>query len=142
MSQNTLQVSKKLKAMVSELKDLREVRRDFEKLLNTLYELGLSAKITLRRSNKASPDGTNKGAPRYRSTNKELLEQYKMLSKKLPAQWSTREEICKAAGLDPKTVDVPFMWLVKGGKDGNKKVMKPLLEGNGRRGLGGAYKKI
>lgn len=142
MSQNTVQVSKKLKAMVSELKDLREVRSDFEKLLRTLHDLGLSAKTTLRRSNKTSPQDPNKGAPRYRSTNKELLEQYKMLAKKIPAQWSTRQEICKAAGLDPKAVDVPFMWLVKGGKDENKKVLKPLLQGNGRRGLGGAYKKI
>ena len=142
MSKNTVQVSRKLKAMVSELKDLRVVRRDYEKLLQTLHELGLCAKLNLRKASQSSPASVNKGGPRYRSTNKELLEQYKMLSKKLPAQWSTREEICKAAGLDPKTVDVPFMWLVKGGKDGNKKVMKPLLEGNGRRGLGGAYKKI
>ncbi|MSR33915.1 MAG: hypothetical protein EXS12_03835 [Phycisphaerales bacterium] len=95
----------------------------------------------MRRSNKASPDGTSKGSPRYRSTNKELLVQYKMLAKKVPAQWSTREEICKAANLDSKIVDVPFKWLVKGGKDENKKVFKPLLQGNGRRGLGGAYKK-
>jgi len=142
MSQNTLLVSKKIKSMVSELKDLREVRRDFEKLLSILNDLGLSAKTTLRRSNKSTPTGANKGGQRYRSTNKELLEQYKMLAKKVPTQWSTREEICKAAGLDPKTVDVPFMWLVKGGKDENKKVLKPLLQGNGRRGLGGAYKKI
>ena len=142
MSQSTVQVGKKLKAMVSELKDLRIVRRDYEKLLETLQELGLCAKRNLRKASQSSPASVNKGGPRYRSTNKELLEQYKMLSKKLPAQWSTREEICKTAGLDPKTVDVPFMWLVKGGKDGNKKVMKPLLEGNGRRGLGGAYKKI
>jgi hypothetical protein len=141
MSQNTLQVSKKLKAMVSELKELREVRRDFEKLLQTLHDLGLSAKTTLRRAHKSTPD-TNKGGQRYRSTNKELLDQYKLLAKKIPAQWSTREEICKSAGLDPKAVDVPFMWLVQGGKDENKKVMKPILQGNGRRGLGGAYKKL
>ena len=142
MSKNTVQVSRKLKAMVSELKDLRVVRRDYEKLLETLHELGLCAKLNLRKASQSSPASVNKGGPRYRSTNKELLEQYKLLAKKLPAQWSTREEICTAAGLDPKAVDVPFMWLIQGGRDENKKVMKPLLQGNGRRGLGGAYKKI
>ncbi len=142
MSKNTVQVSRKLKAMVSELKDLRVVRRDYEKLLETLHELGLCAKLNLRKASQSSPASVNKGGPRYRSTNKELLEQYKLLAKKLPVQWSTRDEICKAAGFDPKAVDVPFMWLIQGGRDENKKVMKPLLQGNGRRGLGGAYKKI
>ena len=87
MSKNTVQVSRKLKAMVSELKDLRVVRRDYEKLLETLHELGLCAKLNLRKASQSSPASVNKGGPRYRSTNKELLEQYKLLAKKLPVQW-------------------------------------------------------
>jgi len=91
MSKNTVQVSRKLKAMVSELKDLRVVRRDYEKLLETLHELGLCAKLNLRKASQSSPASVNKGGPRYRSTNKELLEQYKLIAKKLPVQWSTRD---------------------------------------------------
>ena len=90
MSQNTLQVSKKLKAMVSELKELREVRRDFEKLLQTLHDLGLSAKTTLRRAHKSTPD-TNKGGQRYRSTNKELLDPNRR-TYKFPHEWTTAQE--------------------------------------------------
>ncbi len=128
--------------MISELHDLRIVRRDFVRLLRTLNELGVSANSALRKSKKVRVIRFNKAEQRYRSTNLELLEQYKLLAKKLPDQWATREEICLAAGLDPKYVDVPFMWLLEGGKDAKKKFMKPLMQSNGRRGLGGAYKKI
>lgn len=141
MSQHSQILSKQLKSMVAELKNLRLVRKEFEYLINTLDELGISAKQSLRvGKNSATAAGLNK--TRIRSTNKELLAQYRLLTKKLPVQWSTREEICKEAGLDTKEVDVPFMWLIMGCKDENKKELKPVLIGNGRRGLAGAYKKL
>jgi hypothetical protein len=58
----------------------------------------------------------------------------------LPSAWSTKEQICKAAGLDPKAANSAFRRLVLGYKRDGKKVA-PALESNGKRGTEGRYRK-
>jgi hypothetical protein len=50
------------------------------------------------------------------------------------------EQICKAAGLDPKAANSAFRRLVLGYKRDGKKVA-PALESNGKRGTEGRYRK-
>ena len=63
----------------------------------------------------------------------------KLLSS-IPSAWSTKEQICKAAGLDPKAANSAFRRLVLGYKRDGKSV-PAALESNGKRGTEGRYRK-
>ena len=128
--------------MMSELQELRRIRGDYQRLVDTLQELGIAGGQNLRMSSRnltgASRGGT--AGKRYRSSPAEMESQYKALAAACGAAWMSREAICQKAGLDPKRCAAAFKRLTEGYEADGKKV-KALVESNGKRGLGGAYRK-
>jgi hypothetical protein len=144
-------ISHELRAMAAEVRDLRTFRTKYEKLLaehNGLLgalrdlssELASGARAAwndYRRTGRV--DG---GAPRQRvrAPSAEVDSMTSKLMAALPSAWSTKEQICKGAGLDPKAANSAFRRLVLGYKRDGKKVA-PALESNGKRGTEGRYRK-
>ena len=78
--------------------------------------------------------------PRIRAASADVDAMTAKLNASLPTAWSTKEQICKAAGLDPKAANSAFRRLVLGYIRGGKKVAAS-LESNGKRGVEGRYRK-
>lgn len=142
MPRYTTTVAKRLRTMMAELHELRRIRGEYERLVSTLQELGISGGQNLRQSARiASGNGRPGNAgKRYRSSPAEMENQYKALVSACGGSWMSREAICQKAGLDPKRSAAAFKRLTEGYEVDGKKV-KALLESNGKRGLGGAYRK-
>jgi hypothetical protein len=144
-------ISGELRAMAAEVRDLRSLRGKYEKLLtehNGLLgalrdlssELASGARAAwndYRRGGRAAEGGAR---VRVRAPSAEVDSMTAKLVATLPSAWSTKEQICKAAGLDPKAANSAFRRLVLGYKRDGKKVA-PALESNGKRGTEGRYRK-
>jgi hypothetical protein len=144
-------ISGELRAMAAEVRDLRSLRGKYEKLLtehNGLLgalrdlssELASGARAAwndYRRGGRAAVGGAR---VRVRAPSAEVDSMTAKLVATLPSAWSTKEQICKAAGLDPKAANSAFRRLVLGYKRDGKKVA-PALESNGKRGTEGRYRK-
>lgn len=135
-------VSKRLRTMMSELQELRRIRGEYQRLVTTLQELGLAGGQQLRMSTRAMAGGGRNGpaGKRFRSSQAEIDSQYQSLVAACGSAWMSREEICRKAGLEPRRCIVAFKRLTDGFEADGRKV-KALLESNGKRGLGGAYRK-
>jgi hypothetical protein len=143
-------VSKDIRSLISEVRDLRTMRTKYDALLrehNGLLgalrdlssELATGARAAwndYRRGN-AGPGGARQ---RVRAPSAEVDSMTAKLVASLPSAWSTKEEICKAAGLDPKAANSAFRRLVLGYKRGGKQV-PAALQSNGKRGTEGRYRK-
>jgi hypothetical protein len=84
--------------------------------------------------------GSLNGRTRVRAPSAEVDSMTAKLMASLPSAWSTKEDICKGAGLDPKAANSAFRRLVLGYRRDGKKV-GPALESNGKRGTEGRYRK-
>lgn len=128
--------------MMSELQELRRVRGEYERLVSTLQELGIAGGRNLRQAARVAAGNGRNGAAgkRYRSSPAEMESQCKALAAAANSTWMSRDAICDKAGLDPKRCAAAFKRLTDGYEVDGKKV-KALLESNGKRGLGGAYRK-
>ena len=80
------------------------------------------------------------GRPRIRAASADVDAMTAKLLAALPTAWSTKQEVCRAAGLDPTTANSAFRRLVLGYRRGGKKV-PPAIETNGKRGIEGRYRK-
>lgn len=142
MPRYTTTVAKRLRTMMTELHELRRVRGEYERLVSTLQELGITGGQNLRTSARitAGHGRTGTAGKRYRSSPAEMESQYKALASACGGSWMSREAICQKAGLDPKRCAAAFKRLTEGYEADGKKV-KALVESNGKRGLGGAYRK-
>ena len=141
MPRYTTTVAKRLRTIMSELHELRRIRGEYERLVTTLQELGISGGQNLRQSARLVAAGARSGGgKRYRSSPAEMESQCKALASACGAAWMSRDAICQKAGLDPKRCAAAFKRLTDGYEVDGKKV-KALLESNGKRGLGGAYRK-
>ena len=80
------------------------------------------------------------GRPRVRAASAEVDAMTAKLLASLPTAWSTKQEVCRAAGLDPTEANSAFRRLVLGYSRGGKKV-HPAIETNGKRGIEGRYRK-
>lgn len=135
-------VSKRLRTMMNELQELRRIRGEYERLVATLQELGLAGGQQLRMSTRAMAAGGRggQGGKRFRSSQAEIDAQYQALAAACGSAWLTREQICQKAGFEPGRCIAAFKRLTEGFEADGRKV-KALLESNGKRGLGGAYRK-
>jgi hypothetical protein len=145
-------ISHDIRALAAEVKDLRSLRSKYDQLLSEhdgllgalrelSSELAGSARAAWAQYRKGSrgPAGGASRA-RVRAPSAEVDSMTAKLMASLPSAWSTKEQICKAAGLDPKAANSAFRRLVLGYKRDGKKVA-PALESNGKRGTEGRYRK-
>jgi len=142
MPRYTTTVAKKLRTLMTELHDLRRVRNEYHHLVSVLQDIGLSGKQTLRTASRTvtKPARVGKSGKRYRSSPAEIEKHYKALCLACNATWMSRDELCKKAGFHSKACSAAFQRLAEGYELDGKKV-KPCVETNGKRGLGGAYRK-
>jgi hypothetical protein len=145
-------ISHDIRALAAEVKDLRSLRSKYDQLLTEhdgllgalrelSSELAGSARAAWNQYRKGARGGAAVGArQRVRAPSSEVDAMTAKLMSSLPSAWSTKEQICKAAGLDPKAANSAFRRLVLGYKRDGKKVA-PALESNGKRGTEGRYRK-
>ena len=141
-----------IKALVSEVRDLRDLRAKYvtllaehNGLLGTLRELSTELAEGARSAWKEyGSAGTKGGRPaagrRARTASADVDSMTDKLMSVLPAEWKTKEQICAAAGLDPKVANTAFRRLVLGYKRDGKNV-SPALKPNGKRGTEGRYRR-
>jgi hypothetical protein len=142
-------------SLVSEVRDLRTLRDRYQTLLHehngllgTLKdlsaELGTSARKAWSnyRGGATTPEAGAASTFRTRvRTSSQLVDtQYDKFVETLPSGWTSKEDICKAAGLDPRGANTAFRRLVTGFKRDGKNT-PPRLESNGKRGTEGRYRK-
>ncbi|MBL9141910.1 MAG: hypothetical protein JNK53_08600 [Phycisphaerae bacterium] len=143
-----------IRHLVTEVRDLRTLREKYNKLvhehhglLGTLKdlsaELGTSARKAWGsyRNEKGAPAPTASGyRTRVRASSNSVDTQYDKLVAVIPTAWTSKNDICKAAGLDPRQSNTAFRRLVTGFKrDGKNHPAR--LESNGKRGTEGRYRK-
>ena len=145
-------ISEEIRTLAAEVKDLRSLRSKYEQLMsehNGLLgalrelssELAGSARAAWHDYRKGKGGSAAlAGRTRVRAPSAEVDAMTAKLLASLPSAWSTKEEICKAAGLDPKTANSAFRRLVLGYRRDGKKI-PPALEPNGKRGTKGRYRK-
>ena len=145
-------ISHDIRALAAEVKDLRSLRSKYDQLLaehdgllgalrELSSELAGSARAAWAQYRKGSRGPAGGAArSRVRAPSAEVDAMTSKLMSSLPSAWSTKEQICKAAGLDPKAANSAFRRLVLGYKRDGKKVA-PALESNGKRGTEGRYRK-
>ena len=144
-------VSHDIRALAAEVKDLRTFRSRYEKLLaehNGLLGALRELSTELASGARAAWDEYRRGGrgmahgarTRVRAPSAEVDAMTAKLMDSLPSAWSTKEQICKAAGLDPKAANSAFRRLVLGYKRDGKK-LAPALQSNGKRGTEGRYRK-
>ena len=137
--------------MAAEVRDLRTLRSKYEKLLaehNGLLgalrdlssELATGARAAWNEYRRGGRGHGGVHRQRVRAPSAEVDAMTARLMASLPSSWSTKDQICKAAGLDPKAANSAFRRLVLGYKRDGKKVA-PALESNGKRGTEGRYRK-
>ena len=151
-----------IRFLAAEVKDLRSLRAKYDQLLaehhglvGALRELSTelagsarSAWKQYRAGGKGGKSGmtsmtsssTLMGRPRVRAASAEVDAMTAKLLASLPTAWSTKQEVCRAAGLDPTEANSAFRRLVLGYTRGGKKV-HPAIETNGKRGIEGRYRK-
>lgn len=147
--------------MVKELSELRTVKAAYDRLSESYSDLtrlvsrvtGVSlgtapkkrgrpvGSKTKNKATGAGASGARKGGKRFRSTAADVQKAYDALAAKATKEWMTKDAICKAAGYKPAQVAAAWKRLMEGGKDGDGKSVKPLLESNGSRGLQGRYRR-
>lgn len=140
-----------IRTLASEVKDLRTLRSKYDQLvaehnglLGSLRELTTALAGSAREAwndyRGGKPVHFGAARPRIRAASADVDEMTAKLNASLPTAWSTKEQICKAAGLDPKAANSAFRRLVLGYIRGGKKVAAS-LESNGKRGVEGRYRK-
>ena len=144
-----------IRSLAAEVKDLRSLRAKYDQLLaehhglvGALRELSTELAGSARtawnqyRGGNAKLNGssTQLGRPRVRAASAEVDAMTAKLLASLPTAWSTKQEVCRAAGLDPTEANSAFRRLVLGYSRGGKKV-HPAIETNGKRGIEGRYRK-
>lgn len=150
MPKSSSSLQSQLESMVKELTELRALRVAHERL-STAYE-NLSRLVSKatglgggRTRGPGRPKGSGvrrpKGGKRFRSSAAAVHKAYAALAAKAGKEWMTKEQLCKAAGYRPEQVAAAWKRLMEGGKDAEGKMVKPLLESNGSRGLKGRYRK-
>lgn len=143
------------RGMMNEVRDLRTLREKYTELVEEHHGLlgalnALSAELgSSARKAWGNYRGTSKGAagaaPRaYRTrvrTSSSLVDtQYDKLVAVIPSAWTSKNDICKAAGIDPRQANTAFRRLVTGFKRGGK-THPARLASNGKRGTEGRYRK-
>jgi hypothetical protein len=145
--------------LAAEVKDLRSLRAKYDQLLAEHHglvgalrelstELAGSARSAWKQYRAGGKGGmasmtsssTLMGRPRVRAASAEVDAMTAKLLASLPTAWSTKQEVCRAAGLDPTEANSAFRRLVLGYTRGGKKV-HPAIETNGKRGIEGRYRK-
>jgi len=140
-----------IRTLASEVKDLRTLRSKYDQLvaehnglLGSLRELTSALAGSAREAwndyRGGKPVHFGAARPRIRAASADVDAMTSKLNASLPTAWSTKEQICKAAGLDPKAANSAFRRLVLGYIRGGKKVAAS-LESNGKRGVEGRYRK-
>jgi len=151
-----------IRSLAAEVKDLRSLRAKYDQLLaehhglvGALRELSTelagsarSAWKQYRAGGKGGKSGmgsttsssTLMGRPRVRAASAEVDAMTAKLLASLPTAWSTKQEVCRAAGLDPTEANSAFRRLVLGYTRGGKKI-HAAIETNGKRGIEGRYRK-
>ena len=157
---STSSITGDIRSLAAEVKDLRTLRAKYDQLLSEHHglvgalrelstELAGSARTAWKqyRNGKGSnghgilgSSSTLMGRPRVRAASADVDALTAKLLAALPTAWSTKEEVCRAAGLDPKEANSAFRRLVLGYTRGGKKV-HPAIETNGKRGIEGRYRK-
>ena len=142
-------ISQDIRALITEVKDLRTLRTKYDQLVAEHHGLlgalrDLSSELAT--GARSAWEDYRKGSPalgarqRVRAPSSAVDDMTAKLLDSLPSAWSTKEQICKAAGLDPKVANSAFRRLVLGYKRGGKSVAAA-LESNGKRGTEGRYRK-
>lgn len=138
--------------LVREVRDLRSVREKYQQLLHehngllgTLKDLSSELGTSARRAwdnyrGGKAPAGGGVSTRRARTASAHVDGQYEKLCSVIPTAWTSKEDICKAAGLDPQDANTAFRRLVTGFKRGGKS-HPAKLESNGKRGTEGRYRK-
>ena len=151
-----------IRSLAAEVKDLRSLRAKYDQLLAEHHglvgalrelstELAGSARSAWKQYRAGGKGGkgsmtsmtsssTLMGRPRVRAASAEVDAMTAKLLASLPTAWSTKQEVCRAAGLDPTEANSAFRRLVLGYTRGGKKV-HPAIETNGKRGIEGRYRK-
>ena len=141
-------VSHDIRSLVAEVRDLRSLRSKYDQLvrehsglLGALRELSSELATEARSAWKDYRGGGAAGTrQRVRAPSSEVDSMTSKLTASIPSGWSTKEQICKAAGLDPRKANSAFRRLVLGYKR-NGKAVAAVLESNGKRGTEGRYRK-
>ena len=142
-------ISQDIRALITEVKDLRTLRTKYDQLVAEHHgllgalrdlssELASGARTAWNDYRKASP--ALGARQRVRAPSSAVDDMTSKLMDALPSAWSTKEQICKSAGLDAKAANSAFRRLVLGYKRGGKSV-PAALESNGKRGTEGRYRK-
>ncbi len=146
-----------IRNLVTEVRDLRTLRTKYNSLmqehhglLGTLKDLSAELGTSARKAwgnysykgDKGAKGAAVTGTYRTRvRTSSELVDtQFDKLVAVIPTAWTSKNDICKAAGLNPKDANTAFRRLVTGFKrDGKNHPAR--LESNGKRGTEGRYRK-
>lgn len=142
-----------IRSLAAEVRDLRSLRTQYNTLLSEHHGLlgalrGLSKELAggARSAWDKYQNGRNsrlkpgRGVGRARNS-KDLDAMTEKLLAVMPGKWSTKNEICQAAGLEVGACAPAFRRLVVGYiKDGKK--IPAVLEANGQRGVRGRYRKF
>ena len=159
-------IANKVKGLIGQLKSVEglqkenaalraentELRRSFdalERLLGGAVRRGPgpprgSGRKAGARRGPGRPSGASRkaGGARFRTSADAVDKMYKALTAAAPADWKSKEEICKAAGLNPSKCVAAWKRAMEGAKAADGTVYKPILKSNGSRGLAGRYRKI
>jgi hypothetical protein len=141
-------ITSEIRTLAAEVKDLRSLRAKYDQLLRDHHGLvGALRELSneLAGSARAAWDdyrgkGSGPARQRVRRSSAHVDEMTVKLAGVLPAAWTSKEDICKAAGLDPVAANSAFRRLVLGYRRNGKKVAS-VLESNGSRGTKGRYRK-
>jgi hypothetical protein len=144
-------VATDIRKLVGEVRDLRTLRdkynqlvKEHDGLLGAIRDLSSELGTSARKA-----WGTYRGGPgapaaafrtRVRTASGDVDAQYDKLLAVLPSAWTSKQDICKAAGLDPRQCNTAFRRLVTGFKRGGK-THAPRLQSNDKRGTEGRYRK-
>jgi len=140
---------KRVGALEAELTHLRGVRRHFDSLLQEYQRLvsGISALHGSKAAKAFVKVAVGKPLPapgrkRFRLTKAALHQMYDRLAETCRGirDWTSREDICRAAGFTVAESKRAFAMCVQGFQGGKGKV-KPVLKSNGKVGRVGRYRK-
>jgi hypothetical protein len=140
---------KRVDALEAELAHLRGVRRHFDSLLQEYQRLvsGISALHGSKAAKAFVKVAVGKPLPapgrkRFRLTKAALHQMYDRLAETCHGlrDWTSREDICRAAGFTVAESKRAFAMCVQGFQ-GAKGKIKPVLKSNGKVGRVGRYRK-
>lgn len=144
-------VTTDIRKLVGEVRDLRTLRdkynqlmREHDGLLGAIRDLSAELGTSARKTWASYRGGASASAAafrtRVRTSSGDVDSQYDKLLTVLPSGWTSKQDICKAAGLDPKQCNTAFRRLVTGFKRGGKS-HPAKLQSNDKRGTEGRYRK-